>query len=353
MTEPDCIIRVSGRVGHITLNRPKALNALTYAMSSAIETALRNWIGAPGVDMVLIDALGERAFCAGGDIQDLYANGRAGDFDFGRRFWADEYRLNALIANYPKPFVALMDGFVMGGGVGVSAHGTHRVVTERTQLAMPECGIGLIPDVGGSWLLARAPGHVGDYIGLTGCRLGPGDAIYSGLADGYVPSGALEAVREALLADGSPDVLAEFWEKPEEGTLPGLRGEIDLAFGQADLAGTLRQLASMDSEWARQTEAALRRASPISLACAFEIIRSARQAERIEDALAIEYRFASRCMEHGDFLEGIRAAVIDKDRKPRWRHERVEDIARAEVDLMLAPADGGELDLTDTSGGAK
>ncbi|HET7411511.1 MAG TPA: enoyl-CoA hydratase/isomerase family protein [Pararhizobium sp.] len=347
MSVDGILIRAEGRVGHITLDRPKALNALTYDMATAIEMALRKWVTESSISMVLIDAIGERAFCAGGDIQDLYRTGRAGDFGFGRRFWADEYRLNALIANYPKPYVALMDGIVMGGGVGISAHGSHRVVTERTQLAMPECAIGLIPDVGGSWRLAHAPGHIGDYVGLAGARLGPADAIYAGLADGFVPVSVLGKLKAALIESGDPDVLAEFWDEPEEGKLPRLRCAIDTAFGQADLVGTLVELEAQESEWAVTTVRALRKACPISLSCAFEIIRSARQATRVEDALAMEYRFVSRCMEHGDFLEGVRAAIIDKDRAPRWRHGRIEDVTAEEVTSMLAPAEGGDLNFQD------
>lgn len=344
--EEDIFVRIEGRVGCITLNRPKALNALTYEMVMAIDAALRSWNKDPAVDMVLIDGAGDKAFCAGGDVQELYRSGRSGDFSYGRRFWSDEYHMNARLANFPKPYVALMDGFVMGGGVGVSAHGSHRVVTERTQLAMPECAIGLIPDVGGSWCLAHAPGHIGDYIGLTGARLGAADAIYAGLADGFVHSSELASVRQGLIDTGDPAaVLAEFWDVPGEGSLSGLRQWIDALFGYPTLAETMERLESDDGELSSRTARALRRACPISLACAFEIIRAARQAGRIEDALAMEYRFASRCMEHGNFLEGVRAAIIDKDRSPRWEPPRLENVTPEAVARMLSPAEGGELDF--------
>src|SRR6056297_2638543 len=180
-------IRREGRAGRITLTRPKAMNALSYDMCLAIEDALDNWATDDSVDLLMIDAEGDRAFCAGGDIQKLYQTGRAGDFAYGRRFWRDEYRMNARLAEYPKPVVSLMQGFTMGGGVGVGCHDSHRVVGASTRIAMPECGIGLIPDVGGTRLLANAPGRLGEFIGLTGHRLGPGDAIVAGFADHYLP----------------------------------------------------------------------------------------------------------------------------------------------------------------------
>lgn len=339
----DIRIRMERTVGRVTLDRPKSLNALTYDMAMALDRALREWAKDPAVTMVVIDAAGERAFCAGGDIQDLYETGRAGGFGYGRRFWADEYRLNALIANYPKPYVALMDGFVMGGGVGISAHGSCRIVTERTVLAMPECGIGLIPDVGGSWLLARAPGHLGDYAGLTGARLDPADAITCGLADHFVRSDRLADLLVALTESGRPDVVSDFDALPPEGDLIGLRPEIDRIFGAGDLAAVLRALEGEKAEWSERALAALRRGSPLSLACAFEAIRHGRDMTSIEAALTREYRFASRCMEQGDFLEGVRAAIIDKDRKPNWRHARIEDVAPEEVAAMFAPAEGGDI----------
>lgn len=343
--EDDILVRAEGRVGCITLNRPKALNSLTYDMVMAIDRALRSWSSDPAVAMVLIDGAGERAFCAGGDIQDLYRSGQGGDFGYGRRFWADEYRMNARLANFPKPYVALMDGYVMGGGVGVSAHGSHRVVTERTRLAMPECAIGLIPDVGASWCLAHAPGHVGDYVGLTGVRLGAADAIYAGLADGFVHSSDLPSLRRALIDAADPAVLGDFWDEPGDGRFGGLRQQIDEAFGYPTLAETVDRLEADGGEWAAATAGMLREACPVSLACAFEIIRAARQAARLEDALVMEYRFVSRCMEHGNFLEGVRAAIIDKDRIPRWDPARLEDVSAETVALMLSPAEGGDVDF--------
>lgn len=352
MAEDDLIVGVEGRVGRVTLNRPKALNALTYAMATQLEAALRRWAADDAVAMVLVDAAGDRAFCAGGDIQDLYASGRAGDFDYGRRFWADEYRLNALIASYPKPYVALMDGIVMGGGVGVSAHGSHRVVTERTVFAMPECSIGLVPDVGASWRLAQAPGHLGEYIGLTGTRLGPGDVIHAGFADCFVRSERLDDFKAALIAGGDPAVIDDYAEPRLAETLADLRNEIDAIFGAEQIAAVAAALETVSGAWAERTLDALRRGCPLSVVCAFEIIRNARHVGSVEEALTTEYRFASRCMEQGDFLEGIRAAIIDKDRMPAWRHACIEEVPREDVRAMLAPAEGGDLNFGTISGAA-
>jgi enoyl-CoA hydratase/carnithine racemase len=198
----DIAIRKEGRAGRITLARPRALNALTWEMCLAIEAALDGWRDDAEVALLVIDAEGERAFCAGGDVAAVHARAVAGDHDYGRRFWTDEYRMNAKLFNFPRPVASFMQGFVMGGGVGVGGHASHRVVGESAQVAMPECGIGLVPDVGGSLLLARAPGRLGEYLGVTGARMGPGDAIHAGFADYFVPEAAWEALKAELCATG-------------------------------------------------------------------------------------------------------------------------------------------------------
>ncbi|MEM9197976.1 MAG: 3-hydroxyisobutyryl-CoA hydrolase [Pseudomonadota bacterium] len=336
-------IRIEGRAGRITLTRPEALNALTYDMLRAIGAALADWRDDPRVALVLIDAEGEKAFAAGGDIRDLYRTGRAGDFAFGRQFWADEYRVNAAIANYPKPYIAIMHGIVMGGGVGVSALGSHRIVTDSSQVAMPECGIGLVPDVGGSLLLARAPGHLGAYLGMTSARMGPEDAIFAGFADYYVPSSDLAALKGRLVTTGEPAQIGAFATSPPKGQLIAQRAEIDHAFGGADMAEILGLVAGDTSDWAAAALKALRRNCPLSVACTLAMVKKARGFDRFEQALAQEYRFIWRCMDQGEFLEGIRAAVIDKDRAPQWARPRLEDISAADVAAMLAPLPGGDL----------
>lgn len=338
----EIIVRKEGRVGRITLNRPEALNALTEDMLRAIGAALDDWASDDEVALVLIDANGDRAFAAGGDIVDLYNTGRAGDFGFGQKFWADEYRLNAKIHEYPKPYVAIMHGFVMGGGVGVSALGSHRVATDGTQVAMPETGIGLVPDVGGSKILADAPGRCGEYLGATATRMGPADAIYAGFCDAYVPGAKLEALKARLCETGDARVIEAFAEAPPAGDLASAQPEIDALFGGDAPVEIEAALAAAGSDFAAQALKAMRRNCPLSVACFFRMARNAR-AMTMREALAQEYRFVFRCMEHGEFLEGIRAAVIDKDRKPQWAKPRLADVTPADVDFMLGPPPGGDL----------
>ena len=344
----DIHIHKEGRAGRITLTRPKALNALSYDMATAIEAALEDWRSDDDVAVILVDATGDKAFCAGGDIQQLYDTGRAGDYGFGRRFWADEYRLNARIARYPKPYVALMQGFVMGGGVGISCHGSHRVTCESTQIAMPECGIGLVPDVGGSLILARAPGRLGEYLGTTGSRMGPDDAIHAGFADVYVPELKWDALTAALVETGDPAVIAAHAETPPPGALRALSPQIDRHFGGETLHDILNALRAEDSDFARDTLKLLSRNSPLSMACAIEMIHRLRgPVVDITRALGLEYRFTYRAMEQGDFLEGIRAAIIDKDRKPNWKHG-LDSLPGVAVAQMLQPLGKDALTLEET-----
>jgi enoyl-CoA hydratase/carnithine racemase len=316
----DISIRKTGRAGRITLTRPKALNAMSYDMCLAIEAALDDWATDDDVALVIIDAEGDKAFCAGGDIQQLYDTGRAGDFAYGRTFWRDEYRLNAKIAEYPKPYIAFMQGFTMGGGVGISCHGSHRIVCDSSQIAMPECGIGLVPDVGGSLILANAPGRLGEYLGLTTSRMGPADAIYAGFADTYIPQDHWPDLIATLEATG--DVSHITGETPPQAAISGQQAEIDALFDGADLGAIVAALKASGSDLAASALKSMRRNSPLSMACAVEILHRMRGADGdIRHALELEYRFTFRAMEHGDFLEGIRAAVIDKDRSPNWQHD--------------------------------
>ncbi len=339
----DILIRKSGQIGHITLNRPQALNALTYQMCLDIEVALDNWATDNTVKMVLIDAAGEKAFCAGGDIQQMYDTAKSGDFDYGRRFWADEYRMNAKLSNFPKPFVALMQGFTMGGGVGVSCHGSHRVVCETSQIAMPECGIGLVPDVGGSLLLARAPGRVGEYLGTTAARMDAADAIYAGFADYYIPFGKWPTLTEHLIKTGDWQAVDRAAQSAPESKLAANQQLINHNFAGATIADVLNGLPNND--WAKATEKSLRRNAPLSVGCTLEMVRRVRGFTRIEDALNMEYRFTYRSASDGDFVEGIRAAIIDKDRKPRWKHARLEDVNPLHIGKMLMPLGANALKL--------
>jgi len=331
----DISIRKQGRAGRITLTRPKALNAMSYDMCLAIETALDNWANDDDVALVIIDAEGDKAFCAGGDIQQLYDTGRAGDFAYGQTFWRDEYRLNAKIAEYPKPYIAFMQGFTMGGGVGISCHGSHRIVCDSSQIAMPECGIGLVPDVGGSLILANAPGRLGEYLGLTTSRMGPADAIYAGFADTYIPQDHWPDLIATLEATG--DVSRITGETPPQGALSGQQAEIDTLFDGTDLGAIVTALEASGSDLAASALKSMRRNSPLSMACAVEILHRLRGADGdIRHALELEYRFTFHAMEHGDFLEGIRAAVIDKDRSPNWQHDLAAPPTAA-AERMLLP----------------
>ncbi|MGO4560060.1 enoyl-CoA hydratase/isomerase family protein [Mesorhizobium sp. 2RAF21] len=341
----DAFIRKVGAVGRITLTRPQSHNALTHAMVLAMLEALVAWRRDPDIRLILVDAEGEKAFCAGGDIAALYKSGVAGDLELGRRFWRDEYRLNALIANYPKPFVAVMHGIVMGGGVGLSSHGSHRIVTERSIIAMPECSIGLIPDVGGTLLLAKAPGYMGEYLGLTGARAGPADAVEAGLADCLVPLALLPELKERLSETADPAVVAEFQASLPQGSLSGARGEIDAIFSAATITEIKGRLSQSKSSWARDALKNIEAGSPLSLLVTLRAIRAARSSRSIEGALTNEFRFVSRSMEQGDFLEGVRAALIDKDRKPSWRFAEPDSVPAHIVASMFEPAPGGDVDV--------
>ena len=337
----DIHIRQEGCAGRITLTRPKALNALSYEMCLAIDRALKSWASDDAVALVLIDASGDKAFCAGGDIAEMYSTGMAGDYSYGRQFWADEYRMNARMAEYPKPIVSFLQGFIMGGGVGIGCHASHRIVGETSQIAMPECGIGLVPDVGGSWILSRAPGALGAYLGLTGARMGPGDAIRAGFADMFVPMAQWDSLKAKLVATGNPDITQG--SAPPKAELATHHAQIDAAFGAASLTAISTVLEQDDSAFAAKALQALQRNSPLAMACTLAMLRNLGGDDSIRDALAQEYRFTWRAMEHADFLEGIRAAIIDKDRAPRWRHARLADVTQAQIKAMLASLGADEL----------
>jgi enoyl-CoA hydratase/carnithine racemase len=340
----DVLIRTEGCAGRITLNRPAALNAVTWAMCLEIERAIDAWRDDASVALVLIDAAGDRAFSAGGDIAEMYQTGTAGDFDYGRRFWRDEYRLDAKLAEYPKPVVSFLHGFTMGGGVGIGCHASHRIVGETAQVAMPECGIGLVPDVGGSLLLANAPGRCGEYLALTAARMGPADAIRAGFADSFVPEARWEGLKAGLCATGNWKRIADAAETLPPGALEAAAADIDRAFGGERLGDIVRALKADGTPFAEDALRRLTKNAPLSMACAVEMIHRLRGTASVRRALELEYRFTHRAMEHGDFLEGIRAAIIDKDRNPRWRHA-LEAVPAVDVSRMLMPLGAAALNL--------
>lgn len=336
----DIDIRIEGRAGRITLNRPEALNALSYDMVLAIEAAIDDWRDAD-IDLVMLDAAGERAFCSGGDIADMYRSGQENDLDYGRRFWRDEYRLNAKLFEYPKPVVSFLQGFTMGGGVGVGCHGSHRIVGETSQIAMPEAGIGLVPDVGGSLMLALSPGHLGEYLGTTATRMGPADAIYAGFADGFIAQADWSGIKDRLCAG---DLTAIEYQTPPEGVLEGLQAIIDRHFAGDSIGDIERSLLADESDFAAKTLKALGRNAPLAMGGCIQIVRRLRSADSIRRALEQEYRYTYRAVAQGDFIEGIRAAIIDKDRNPKWAHSSIAALPDIDVSKMLMPL--GEAGLT-------
>ena len=335
----EVLIRREGRAGRITMNRPKALNALTLPMVGRIWDALVAWRDDPSIKLVVLDGAGERGLCAGGDVRGLY-DSRVEGSSQARKFWSDEYRLNALIGRYAKPFVAIQDGIVMGGGIGLSSHARYRIVTERSQLAMPETGIGLVPDVGGTWLLAHAPGEVGSYLGLTGEVMPAPDAIYAGFSDTLVPSAKLGALFDRLIDAKGGHVeaaIAAFKEPPAPSSLEGRRREIDQAFSASTLEAIVAALTAMPGDWASETAAALAQKSPKALKLTLAAIHNARTLPSLEAALNVEYRLAVRLFEDGEFPEGVRALLVDKDRKPKWSPTHIEGVSAELVQSYLAP----------------
>jgi enoyl-CoA hydratase len=322
-----------GRIGRLLLDRPKALNALDLPMIRALEAALAAWRDDPRVQAVVIDSSSQRAFCAGGDIRAIRAAALAGDMAAVESFFAEEYALNAAIAAYPKPYVALIDGICMGGGIGVSVHGTMRVTTEHGLFAMPETAIGFFPDIGATYVLPRLPGALGCYLGLTGERLRGADAVHAGLATHFVPRAALPALRAALAADGVAAVATHAAPLPAF-TLAPHRAAIDRCFTAPSVPDILARLEAEGTEWARATLATLRSMSPSSLCWSFAAITRGATLD-LPAALAAELRLTRLVCRHPDFAEGVRAMVVDKDRQPRWTPATLEEVDPAAIAAML------------------
>ena len=333
----DLNLRVQGKAGRITLQRPKALNAMTYEMCLAIEKTLLDWKCDPKVELIIIDAQGDRAFCSGGDISDLYEAGLKKNYGYGQKFWDDEYRLNALIANYPKPYIAFMQGFTMGGGVGISCHGSHRIVCNTSKIAMPECSIGLVPDVGGSFLLSRVPGNLGYYLGITGTQMNAADAIFTGFADNYIPKDEWSKLIEYLEKTGDLSVLQKSSKNPGESHLAANKVFFDKAFRFRNLSRVVKFLSNSESHLAQLALNKIEKNCPLAMTYTIEMISRLSPKSRIEDALDLEYRFTSRAQEFGSFQEGIRAAIIDKDRKPNWQF-KIDAVPNEIINEFFKPA---------------
>lgn len=336
---------IDGRAGRITLTRAKALNALSHGMCREIEAALDRWRNDPNVDIVILDAEGDRAFCAGGDIAAVYEAGTTGKIAETGQFWSEEYRMNAKIAEYPKPVISLMQGFVMGGGVGIGCHGSHRIVGEATQMAMPECGIGLVPDVGGSMLLALAPGALGEYLGLTGERMKAGDTLYCGFADYFIPNDRWATLIKQLCETGNADLIKDAAEPAPQSALAQAQGAIDAIFGGASFAEIAEAVAASTSDDLANARKAFARNSPLSMRATLMLVRRVRQDPNIRYALEMEHRFTTRAVEDADLLEGVRAQIIDKDRSPKWKNQSWREVSDAEVEGFFAPQNNPKLEF--------
>lgn len=331
---PAVFARKQGRIGRLTLNRPRALNALDLPMIHALAAALEAWRDDPEVHLIVLEGAGDRAFCAGGDVRTIREWVLAGRHDEIEAFFVHEYALNRSIARYPKPYVSLIDGICMGGGVGVSVHGAIRVASEHARFAMPEAQVGLFPDVGASFILPRLRGAFGMYLALTGTRADGADACWLGLATHFVPRENMAGLADALAEHGL-GALTEIARQPPEGELPALAGRVADVFGRESVDAIVAALERMGGEWAEATLAALRAASPSSLLWTFDLIRAGahRTLEQCQRAELLLTRHATR---YPDFAEGVRAMVIDKDRQPRWTPPLLRDADRA----AIAPLSG-------------
>jgi enoyl-CoA hydratase len=337
--EGDLIARREGACGVIRLNRPKAINAVTLEMFRDIDKALDAFEADPAVAVILLEGAGERGLCAGGDIRALWESSKVKG-DLGKILWREEYILNGRIKKFPKPYVAFMDGIVMGGGVGLSAHSSHRVVTERTKLAMPEVGLGFFPDVGGTWLLSHSPGDIGTYFGLTGQTMNGPDAIYARFADAVVSSAKLAALRDALTkvrsgttSDEIKALIAGFATGETTSPVAAMQARIDGWFAHDRMEDIVASLQRDGSELALSTLKTLNEKSPRGMVVTLKLLRLARTASSLEECLVREYRAALEVFASDDFREGVRAAVIDKDRNPKWSPPRIEDVTPE----MIAP----------------
>ncbi|MEU3572134.1 enoyl-CoA hydratase/isomerase family protein [Kitasatospora sp. NPDC036755] len=349
MGTDEVLLQREGRAGLIVLNRPAALNALTHGMVRTIAESLDAWEQDERVDTVVVTGAGDRAFCAGGDIVAIHRAATGGDPGAVEEFWRDEYRLNARIARYPKPYVAVMSGIVMGGGVGVSAHGNVRIVTETTRIAMPEAGIGFVPDVGGTYLLALAPGELGTHLALTAGSVGAADALLCGLADHFVPAERLPALLDDLAELPVHDALERHVAPAPPGVLDGQRAWIDACYSAGTVEEILDRLRDSSEPEAKKAADRIAANSPTAVKATLAALRRARALGPLEAVLDQEYRTSCAALATADLAEGIRAQVIDKDRSPQWSPATLGAVEPAAVARYFAPRGAGELGLAATT----
>ncbi len=338
-----------GVAGRIVIDRPERHNALTHAMVLAIDAALAGWSGDPEVAIVMVEGACPRAFCAGGDLRELAAAAAAGRPEAAAAFWRDEYRMVARLHEFPKPVIAFLHGFTMGGGVGLGCHADHRIAGESLSCAMPETAIGFVPDTGGSLLLARAPGRIGEYLALTAARMGAADAIHAGFADVFVPEADWPALKAELAATGNWKRIADAAGRPPgPARLAAAQARIDALFAGETSADILRLLRASPEPFAAEALAALCGHAPLAMAAAVEMVHRLRGTASLRRALELEFRYAARAMAQGDFPEGIRARILDRDGAPRWRHADAAAVPLHEVARMLQPLPpGSRLDLAE------
>ncbi len=335
-TSNEILFSLEGKSGIVILNRERALNALTVGMVRALDAQLRAWETDNRVKRIIIEGAGEKAFCAGGDIRQLYDWGLAMDPRF-LDFYKEEYLLNTYVKHYPKPYIALLDGIVMGGGVGVSVHGSHRIITEATTFAMPETGIGLFPDVGGTYFLPRCPGEIGMYMGLTGARLKAGDAMYAGVGTHFVPKERLPDLKRALRTFSDVDeAIQQYSKSVDPETFGRHRGAIDRYFLQNSVEHVLASLKSDPSEWAQKQASIMASKSPTSLKICHRQLRDGLTLD-FNACMRLEYRIVNRIFTGHDFFEGTRAVVIDKDMKPKWQPASLGDVRNEDINAYFEP----------------
>jgi enoyl-CoA hydratase len=334
----DAVIRVENGIGRITLNRPQALHALTTDMCRIMSAALTQWAGDDSVKMLMIDhAEGTRGFCAGGDIRMVAESGRK-DGKAGEDFFRIEYTLNTQIKRFPKPYVAFLDGVTMGGGGGISIHGSHRIATEHTLFAMPETGIGLFPDVGGSWFLPRLDGELGTWLALTGARLKGKDVLAAGIATHFVASENLPELKARVLAGEALDtLLADYAEAPQTPAYAEHLDIINHCFLRPTITDICLVLKMTDDDWATAQADILKTRSPLSMAVSLEQLRRGAQMSSFEDIMRMEYRIACHIIRTHDFSEGVRAVIEDKDHAPKWSPETPAGVSQNQVEAMFAP----------------
>ncbi|HXJ01008.1 MAG TPA: enoyl-CoA hydratase/isomerase family protein [Micropepsaceae bacterium] len=343
MESNEVLLRNEGGVGHITLNRPQALNALTREMCAAMLEQLRAWREDPAIRLSVIDAIPGRAFCAGGDIRAICEMGKRGDGS-AAAFFTTEYRLNAAIRHFSKPYIALIDGIAMGGGVGVSIHGSHRVVSENALFAMPETAIGLFPDVGTTYVLPRLPGEIGMYLALTGGRIKPADMIYAGIATHFVPSARIGDIAPRLIQGEPPDpVLTGLTADPGPSALAANRAAIDRAFAKPSVEAVIDALGA-EGVWGQETAALLGTRSPTSLKLTYRQMRLGKTLD-FDSCLRSEYRLMTQLLENHDLYEGVRAALIDKDQRPYWRPATLDAVNDADISRYFELRNVTELSL--------